>query len=53
MNYKTVSAKKRNIIEFINKKETNNLQVKSFINELVGEHIIYFMREDKINVNRY
>jgi len=41
MNYKTISAKKRKFIELINK------------NELVGEHIIYFMKEDRINVNRY
>ena len=53
MNYKTLSAKKRKFIALINKKEINNLEVNNIINEVVGEHIIYFMREDKINVNRY
>ena len=53
MNYKTISAKKRKFIALINEIEINNLEVNSFINELVGGHIIYFMREYKINVNRY
>ena len=53
MNYKTISAKKRKFISLNNKKEINNLEINVLTNELVGEHIIYFMREDKINVNRY
>ena len=53
MNYKTLSANKRKFIELINKKPIINLEINVLTNELVGEHIIYFMREDKINVNRY
>ena len=51
MNYKTLSAKKRNFIALINNKEINNLEVNSFVNELVGEHRIDFMIKDKVNVN--
>jgi len=51
MNYETISAKKRKLIELVNKKEINNLEVNALINELVGEHIIDFMIKDKVNMN--
>ena len=50
MNYKTLSAKKRKFIELINKKVINNLEVNNIINEVLGEHKIYFIIEDKVNV---
>ncbi len=51
--YKNLTPKKQKFIALINKKVINNLEVNNIINEDVGEHRIDFMREDKINVNRY
>jgi len=53
MNHKTLCAKKQNFIALINKKIAKNLETNDIVNELVSDHRIDFMREYKINVNRY